>query len=65
MVLIDVATKKTTMLAAPKGIFYGVDAAWMPDSHHLLVVYGGTTRIAGRWAAFRFPAVNSSRSRTI
>ena len=55
IVLIDVATKKTTLLAAPKGIFYGVDAAWMPDSHHMLVVYGRDNSDRGQVGSVSIP----------
>jgi len=39
IVLLDVAKKKTTELKAPRGISYGIDAAWMPDSRHVLLTY--------------------------
>ncbi len=39
ILLLDVATKKTTELKSPHGITYGIDAAWMPDSRHVLLTY--------------------------
>jgi eukaryotic-like serine/threonine-protein kinase len=39
MLLLDVASKKTTVLPAEQRITYGLDAAWLPDSRHLLVTY--------------------------
>jgi eukaryotic-like serine/threonine-protein kinase len=39
VMLLDVATKKITQLKAPSGISYGIDAAWMPDSRHVLLTY--------------------------
>ena len=39
ILLVDVASKKTTELKSPRGITYGIDAAWMPDSRHVLLTY--------------------------
>jgi eukaryotic-like serine/threonine-protein kinase len=39
VLLLDVASKKVTQQTSPHGISYGIDAAWMPDSRHVLLTY--------------------------
>jgi serine/threonine protein kinase len=39
LLLLDVASKKATVLPAEPGLTYGLDAAWLPDSRRLLVNY--------------------------
>jgi serine/threonine protein kinase len=39
LLVLDVASKKATVLSAEPGLTYGLDAAWLPDSRRLLVNY--------------------------
>ena len=39
LLVLDVVSKKVSVLPAPHGIAYGIDAAWLPDSHSVLVTY--------------------------
>jgi eukaryotic-like serine/threonine-protein kinase len=39
ILLLDVASKKTSILNSPYGVSYGIYSVWMPDSHHLLLTY--------------------------
>jgi Tol biopolymer transport system component len=52
---LDVASKKVTELKSPRGINYQIDAAWMPDSRHVLLTYVGENTDRAQIASVSIP----------